>query len=125
MGVRGIRLAEGDVVVGAETVGEVGTILTITENGFGKRTEVPAYRPQNRGGMGLIDIKTSPRNGPVVGQKLVDGEDEIMVITANGKLIRTGAKGIKAQGRNTQGVKVIDLQDDDHVVAISRLADQS
>jgi DNA gyrase subunit A len=125
MGVRGIKLRKDDRVIGVETLKEAGTILTVTEKGYGKRTEVGNYRPQNRGGMGLIDIKAGPRNGSVVGQKLVDGEDELMIITSQGKLIRMGTKGIKVQGRNTQGVKVIDLGDGDKVVAVARLADSS
>ena len=125
IGVRGIKLGKGDLVIGMETLKVAGTILTITENGFGKRTEVGSYRPQNRGGMGLIDIKASPRNGSVVGQKLVDEEDEVMIITSQGKLIRTGTKGIKVQGRNTQGVTIIDLGEGDKVVALARLADGS
>ena len=120
-GVKGIRLAEADVVVGADIVGEAGAILTVTENGYGKRTDVNKYRTQNRGGKGLIDIKTSPRNGPVVGQKLVDEDGEVMVITSAGKLIRTSAKGIKVQSRNTQGVKVISLGEGDRVVSVARL----
>ena len=120
-GVKGIRLAEADVVVGVDVVGEAGAILTVTENGYGKRTDVSKYRTQNRGGKGLIDIKTSPRNGPVVGQKLVDEDGEVMVITSAGKLIRTSAKGIKVQSRNTQGVKVISLGEGDRVVSVARL----
>jgi DNA gyrase subunit A len=125
MGVRGIKLGKDDLVIGVEMLKEAGTILTVTEKGFGKRTEVVNYRSQNRGGMGLIDIKTSPRNGPVIGQKLVDGGDEVMIITSKGKLIRTGTQGIKVQGRNTQGVKIIDLGAGDKVVAVARLADSS
>jgi len=121
MGVKGIKLAPGDQVVGVDIVGEAGAMLTVTENGYGKRTDVGQYRPQNRGGKGLIDIKTSARNGPVVAQKLVDEEGEVMVITSAGKLMRTGVKGIKVQGRNTQGVKVIDAGDDEKVVAVARL----
>jgi DNA gyrase subunit A len=121
MGVKGIQLAEGDVVVGADIVGQAGSMLTITEHGYGKRTDVSAYRAQNRGGKGLIDIKTSPRNGPVVSQKLVDPDDEVMIITSAGKLIRTAVKGIKVQGRNTQGVKIIDAGKEDWVVAVARL----
>lgn len=120
-GVKGIRLAEADVVVGVDVVGEAGAILTVTENGYGKRTDVSKYRTQNRGGKGLIDIKTSPRNGPVVGQKLVAEDGEVMVITSAGKLIRTSAKGIKVQSRNTQGVKVISLGEGDRVVSVARL----
>ena len=124
-GVKGIQLVEGDVVIGVDIIGEAGTILTVTERGYGKRTDVGQYRPQNRGGKGLIDIKTSPRNGPVVGQKLVDEEGEVMIITAAGKLIRTSVKGIKVQGRNTQGVKVIALGEDDRVVRLARLSESS
>jgi len=121
MGVKGIELAEGDVVVGMDIVGQAGTMLTVTENGYGKRTDVARYRPQNRGGKGLIDIKTSPRNGPVVAAKLVDDDGEVMIITSHGKLIRTAVKGIKVQGRNTQGVTIIDAGEGDHVVAVARL----
>ncbi len=120
-GVKGIQLAEGDVVVGVDIVGQAGAMLTVTENGYGKRTDVGQYRPQNRGGKGLIDIKTSPRNGPVVAQKLVDEEGEVMIITSAGKLMRTAVKGIKVQGRNTQGVKVINTGANEHVVAVARL----
>ena len=96
-------------------------MLTVTENGFGKRTDVNQYRAQNRGGKGLIDIKTTPRNGPVVAQKLVDEDGEVMIITSVGKLIRVGVKGIKVQGRNTQGVTIINTRADEHVVAVARL----
>ncbi len=124
MGVKGIQLSEGDIVVGADTVrGNVGTILSVTEHGYGKRTAVSQYRRQRRGGMGLIDIKTSPRNGPVVGQRVVSGDDDVMLISQGGKLIRIPTAGVKEQGRNTQGVKVIDLGDDDRVVAVARLAE--
>jgi DNA gyrase subunit A len=124
MGVKGIQLSEGDIVVGADTVrGDYGAILSVTERGFGKRTAVSKYRRQRRGGMGLIDIKTSPRNGSVVGQQVVTGEDDVMLISQGGKLIRIPTAGVKEQGRNTQGVKVIDLGDDDRVVAVARLAE--
>ncbi len=123
-GVKGIQLSEGDIVVGADTVrGDYGTILSVTEHGFGKRTAVSQYRRQRRGGMGLIDIKTSPRNGPVVGQRVVTGDDDVMLISQTGKLIRIPTAGVKEQGRNTQGVKVIDLGDEDRVVAVARLAE--
>jgi DNA gyrase subunit A len=124
MGVRGINLSDGDIVVGFDTIrANFGTVLTVTENGFGKRTEVADYRRQKRGGQGLIDIKTSPRNGPVVGSCVVTGEDDAMLISQSGKLIRIPTNGVKVQGRNTQGVKIIDLGDDDRVVALSRLAE--
>ena len=81
------------------------------------------YRRQKRGGQGLIDIKTSPRNGPVAGSCVVTGEDDAMLISQSGKLIRIPTSGVKVQGRNTQGVKIINLGDDDQVVALSRLAE--
>jgi len=124
MGVRGIKLAEGDIVVGFDTIrGDFGTVLTVTEHGFGKRTLVADYRRQKRGGQGLIDIKTSPRNGPVAGSCVVTGEDDAMLISQSGKLIRIPTGGVKVQGRNTQGVKIINLGEDDRVVALSRLAE--
>ena len=98
-------------------------MLTVTEHGFGKRTEVADYRRQKRGGQGLIDIKTSPRNGPVAGSCVVTGDDDAMLISQSGKLIRIPTSGVKVQGRNTQGVKIINLGEDDRVVALSRLAE--
>jgi len=124
MGVRGIKLAEADIVVGFDTIrGDFGTVLTVTEHGFGKRTQVADYRRQKRGGQGLIDIKTSPRNGPVIGSCVVTGDDDAMLISQSGKLIRIPTGGVKVQGRNTQGVKIINLGDEDRVVALSRLAE--
>ncbi len=124
MGVRGIKLAEGDIVVGFDTIrGDFGSVLTVTERGFGKRTEVADYRRQKRGGQGLIDIKTSPRNGPVAGSCVVTGDDDAMLISQSGQLIRIPTGGVKVQGRNTQGVKIINLDDEDQVVALSRLAE--
>ncbi len=123
-GVKGISLAEKDIVIGVDTVREdFGTILTVTENGFGKRTEVSRYKRQHRGGKGLIDIKTSSRNGPVVGQSIVTGDDEAMLITRHGKMIRIPTAGVKVQGRNTMGVKIIDLAKGDAVVALARMAE--
>jgi DNA gyrase subunit A len=123
-GVKGIALRKGDRVIGVDTVREdFATILTVTEHGFGKRTQVGQYKRQHRGGMGLIDIKTTKRNGHVVGQTIVSGEDEVILITHGGKVIRIPTAGVKVQGRNTQGVTIIDVGKDDHVVAVARLAD--
>jgi DNA gyrase subunit A len=120
-GVRAISLAEGDEVVGAEVVAPGSFILTVTERGYGKRTAESAYRAQRRGGKGLIDIKTTERNGPVVGVRQVTGEDEVMVITSGGIMIRSPVADIRPIGRNTQGVRLIDLDEGDRVVAIARL----
>jgi DNA gyrase subunit A len=122
-GVRGITLREGDHVVGMEVLSEnTETILTVCENGFGKRTEVSEYRDQHRGGSGILTIKASERNGPVMGFARVADEDQIMVVTNKGSLIRTPTKGISVLGRNTQGVRIINIDEEgEKVVALARL----
>ncbi|MCL2178014.1 MAG: DNA gyrase subunit A [Proteobacteria bacterium] len=121
-GVKGITLAEGDEVVGAEVVEKGATLLTVTERGFGKRTKESEYRRQGRGGKGIIDIKTTARNGQVVGLIQVKDEEEVMLMTNAGTLIRMVAKEISVIGRNTQGVRLIALEDEEEKVAgISRL----
>jgi len=137
-GVRGITLVAEDKLVGMEVVDpslpeavvdesrrlEDGTaLLTITENGFGKLTPLSEYRKQNRGGIGLIDIKTMGRNGSVVGSALVASTDEVMIITDGGKLIRTRVAEVSVIGRNTQGVMLIRLSDDERVVAFQRVGE--
>ncbi|MBM3777210.1 MAG: DNA gyrase subunit A [Acidimicrobiia bacterium] len=123
-GVRGISLRDGDEVVAMEILSPGGTILTVTELGYGKRTELDEYRLQSRGGLGIINIQTSDRNGQVVGITQVTDTDELMLITQQGKTLRMEAGGIRTIGRNTQGVKLMDLEDDDRVVAIARLPEQ-
>ncbi len=121
-GVKGITLEEGDAVVSAEVVEKGTTLLTVTENGFGKRTVEDEYRVQGRGGKGIIDIKTTERNGPVVGAVQVKDDDEVMLVTSGGVLIRMGVKEISVIGRNTQGVRLIALDDEtEKVVGISHL----
>jgi len=121
-GVKGITLAEGDEVVGAEVVEKGSTLLTVTERGFGKRTKELEYRTQGRGGKGIIDIKTTTRNGQVVGLVQVKDEDEIMLMTNAGTLIRMAVKEISVIGRNTQGVRLIALENEEEkVVGVSRL----
>ncbi len=129
-GVKGITLAEGDDVVSAEVVapareGEpVPTILTVTANGYGKRTELGEYRVQSRGGKGIITIKTTERNGPVVSAiSVLDGE-EVMLITNKGMLIRMPAQGISVIGRNTQGVRLITVESrEEQVAGVARVAE--
>src|SRR5687768_17823605 len=104
-GVRGISLREGDSVIAMEVLKPGGTILTVTEQGYGKRTELDEYRVQSRGGIGIINIQTSERNGQVVGIAQVTDEDELMLITQQGKTLRMAAKDIRIIGRATQGVK--------------------
>jgi DNA gyrase subunit A len=120
-GVRGIKLKEGDIVVDMVITGEGKTLLTVCENGYGKRTEVGEYRLQGRGGQGLIDIRTTERNGPVVNLLAVTEDDEVMLITKDGQIVRTAAKGISVIGRNTQGVRCIALNEGDKVVAVARV----
>jgi DNA gyrase subunit A (EC 5.99.1.3) len=113
-------------VVGMEIVssGNGYTILTVTENGYGKRTNIAEYRAQGRGGSGIINIQTTPRNGNVVGIKQVTDEDDLILINNRGRLIRIGANGIPIIGRNTKGVRLITLESEEKVVGVARLAEK-
>jgi DNA gyrase subunit A len=129
-GVKGITLDEGDAVVSAESLppavegAAAETILTVTANGYGKRTELAEYRVQTRGGKGIITIKTTERNGPVVAAAAVSDAEEVMIITNGGMLIRMPAKGISVIGRNTQGVRLITLESkEEQVVAVAKVAE--
>ncbi len=121
MGVKAIKLKKGDEVVGAVVVDEDTSLLTVTENGYGKRTIFDKYSTQRRGGQGVIDIKTTKRNGPVVAIRAVHEEDEIMSITSKGIIIRTPVSGISEIGRNTQGVRIMKLDEGNKVVSIARI----
>ena len=123
-GVKGISLRDGDEVVAMEVVRPGSTLLTVTEHGYGKRTELDEYRVQSRGGVGIINIQTSERNGRVVGMATVHDEDEFMLITQQGKILRTVARDIRTIGRATQGVRLIEMDADDRVVSLARLAEQ-
>jgi DNA gyrase subunit A len=123
-GVRGISLREEDAVVAMEVLRPGGTILSVTEQGYGKRTDIEEYRRQTRGGVGIINIQTSERNGRVVGVIQVTEDDELMVITQQGKILRMAATDIRAIGRATQGVRLIDTEGEDRAVSIARLAEQ-
>ena len=120
-GVKGIDLRGADEVVEMVVLGDRGTVLTVSENGYGKRTECSEYPRRRRGGMGVIDIKTSDRNGAVVSCKQVDDDDEVMVITQQGIMIRVPVQGISCIGRNTQGVRVISVDDGDRVIDMTRI----
>ncbi|WP_455370482.1 DNA gyrase subunit A [Petrachloros mirabilis] len=125
-GVKGITLEEGNEVIGMETITPDSTtsILTVTEGGYGKRTPVTEYRVQGRGGKGIISVKTTERNGLAVGFLQVRDDDEIMLMAAQGKVLRCKVDDIREIGRNTQGVRILDLEgDEDRVVAVARLAD--
>src|SRR5437879_4217330 len=119
-GVRGIDVEDGDQVIAADAVQEAASILTVTERGYGKRTPLDEYRLQGRAGKGIIDIKTAGRNGTVVGMLQVREGDDILVVTTKGKLIRIHAADVSSQGRNTMGVRIIELDADDKVGSIAR-----
>jgi len=121
MGVRGMRIREDEQVVGMEALSHGQTLLTVTENGYGKRTKIEEYRPQTRGGKGVFSIKTSQRNGMMVSLLLVEESDELMVVTDKGKLIRIHVEGISTISRVTQGVKLINLSDEEKLIAVARL----
>src|SRR5713226_2198282 len=120
-GVRGIDVEAEDAVIAADVVQEGMTILTVTERGFGKRTPLDEYRLQGRAGKGIIDIKTGGRNGNVVAMLQIRDGDDILVITTKGKMIRFHAADVSAQGRNTWGVRIIDLEADDRVGSVCRV----
>ncbi|PIE61674.1 MAG: DNA gyrase subunit A [Desulfobacterales bacterium] len=124
MGVRGMRIEENSRVVGMEVLGEEETLLTVTENGFGKRTRIEEYKTQGRGGKGVFSIKTSARNGKMMGMALVGDNDELMMVTDTGKLIRTAIDGISVMSRNTQGVKLINLSKGETLIGIARLPEE-
>lgn len=123
-GVKGIDLDEDDFVVGMEIVRGNSTILTVTERGYGKRTDLSEYRMQGRGGKGILTIKSTSRNGKAVSALQVSDEDEIMILTSAGKIIRMKTRDISIIGRNTQGVRLIDTDDNDKVVGVATLAER-
>ena len=123
-GVRGIRLSKDDKLISLELVEKNATILTVTEEGFGKRTEFSAYRKQSRGGKGIINIKTTKRNGNVVSVKTVNDRDELILITAQGMVVRTATSEIRTISRNTQGVRLVSLKPGDKVVAVAKVIEE-
>ncbi|MEK6193666.1 MAG: DNA gyrase subunit A, partial [Deltaproteobacteria bacterium] len=123
-GVRGMRLLSGDTIIGMEVMGHGQTLFTATQNGYGKRTSIDAYPIQKRGGLGVITIKTSERNGKVVSILLVEEDDDLMLMTDIGKIIRMPIKGISVISRNTQGVTLIDIEKGERVVGAARLAEK-
>ena len=119
-GVRGIKLPQGDEVIGLLIIDE-GLILTATENGYGKRTPVADFPVQGRGGQGVIAIQTTDRNGKTVGALQIADDDEIMLISSNGTLVRTAADDISIVGRNTQGVRLIRVERGQRLVGLARI----
>ncbi len=125
-GVRGIQLEEGDAVVALDVVDPTpgATLLAVAERGYGKRTTMDEYRVQSRGGKGIITMRVTARTGRVIGVRMVRDDDDIMLITDSGKVIRTPVRGISVIGRNTQGVRLIDLGEGEKVVGVARLAEK-
>jgi DNA gyrase subunit A len=123
-GVRGISLRDDDEVVAMDVVRAGGTMLTVTQNGYGKRTDLEEYRVQSRGGIGIINIQTSDRNGKVVGIAYVHDDDELMLISQQGKILRMVSRDVRAIGRATQGVRLIGVEEGDQVVSVARLAER-
>ncbi len=120
-GVRGINLAKGDCVIGMEVVSPGDIILTATEFGYGKRSRVDDYRLTNRGGKGVINLKVTEKNGPVIGIRRVIEDDEFMLITTGGQLIRSRVQDVSIIGRTTQGVRLIGVKEGDRVAALARI----
>ena len=124
MGVKGMNLASGDRIVAMEALSHGQTLFAVTENGYGKRTSIDEYPVQKRGGKGVISIKTTQRNGRVVSILLVEEENDLMLMTNIGKIIRMPIKGISVISRNTQGVKLMGLESDERIVGAARLAEK-
>ncbi|MEA2563713.1 MAG: gyrase subunit [Acidobacteriota bacterium] len=120
-GVRGITLRKGDRVIGMEALDPHGEILTVTERGYGKRTPIEDYRRQSRGGMGIINLKVTPKTGEVVGARFVTDSDGLMLITQDGMIIRINVSGVRLVGRSTQGVRLMNLYGEDRLVAIAKV----
>jgi len=123
-GVKGISMRQEDEVMGMEVVNPGETLLTVTENGFGKRTKISEYPVQGRGGKGVITIKTTERNGEVINVRQVSDEDDLMIITRKGQIIRMKIAGVSVIGRNTQGVKLIGIEKGDKVTGVATLAEK-
>lgn len=123
-GVRGITLDEGDAVVDVAVPEPDCTILTVSENGYGKRTALDEYRRTQRAGRGVITMQTTARTGKVVGVRMVREDDHVVLVTNAGKLIRTSVTDIPVLGRNTQGVRLMGLGEGERVVAIAPVADR-
>ena len=122
-GVRGMQLRDADEVVGLEVVTDEATLLTVCERGYGKRTPVTEYRQQTRGGIGLKNVQTSDRNGPVIGLACVTDRDQLLLVTEQGQVIRMPAADLRPIGRDTQGVRLMDLTAEDRLVSIATLSE--
>ncbi|NOR85777.1 DNA gyrase subunit A, partial [archaeon] len=120
-GVMGIRISSGDEVIGMSVLDATKTILTVTENGYGKRTAVDEYRITKRGGKGIINLQVTEKTGKIVDSRIVDPMDEILLTSRQGKIIRISLEHLKVQGRNTQGVRIMRMGDDDVLAAVGKV----
>jgi len=120
-GVRAMTLDDGDYLIGMEVLEEQGLLLSISENGYGKRTAIDTYRLTNRGGKGVINMKTTNKTGNVIGVLLVREDSDVMIVSQNGKIIRIESSTIRQSGRSAQGVRLVSLEDGDQVAAASVL----
>ncbi|CAH1230483.1 DNA gyrase subunit A [Paenibacillus allorhizoplanae] len=120
-GVKGIHLDDEDAVIDMDVVHEDNSVLIVTSKGFGKRTPVSEYRIQSRGGKGIKTLNVTEKNGPIVGLKVVQEDEDLMIISASGTVIRTSMDGISVMGRNTQGVRLINIREDDEVGTLARV----
>ncbi|WP_135554628.1 DNA gyrase subunit A [Paenibacillus cymbidii] len=120
-GVKGIQITDDDAVIDMDVIQPDNSVLIVTSKGFGKRTPVDDYRVQSRGGKGIKTLHITPKNGPVVGLKVVREDEDLMIITAQGTIIRMSMEGISMMGRNTQGVRLINIKDDDEVATLTRV----
>jgi DNA gyrase subunit A len=123
-GVRGMTLDEGDQLVSIDLVESGASLLAVAEKGYGKRTEMEEYRQTHRGGKGIITMKTTEKTGRVIGIRMVTNEDQIMLVSSGGKVVRIRVNEIRVIGRNTQGVRLIDLEEGERVAAVARLAER-
>ena len=120
VGVRGIRLREGDYVIGAGCTSEGSDVLTVTENGFGKRTEFEAYSVHNRGGLGVKNYQVTEKTGKIAAIRIVDETDDLLVITDDGTIIRVPVAGIRRTGRSAQGVRIMRLSGEAKVICVEK-----
>jgi DNA gyrase subunit A len=123
-GVRGMKLGKGDEIIAMVLAVPKGELLTVTELGFGKRTPIEEYRMQSRGGSGTINLKVTPKNGKVIGAKTVSDQDELMLISHEGMMVRCPVKDVRSTGRGTQGVRLINIKGKDRVASVARVAPQ-
>ncbi|WP_020620964.1 DNA gyrase subunit A [Paenibacillus daejeonensis] len=121
-GVKGISLDEGDSVIAMDVIVPDQCVLIVTSKGYGKRTPIPEYRTQSRGGKGIKTLNVTDKNGPIVALKVVENEEDLMIMTSSGTMIRTSMSGISTMGRNTQGVRLINIRDEDAVATVTRVA---